>query len=219
MTQRYGIPGNWYGRGHLKSPGEPGNQLIRGVLRDEVDAEPALAQVLDGGAKMIHLVIDDEETVVGAVEGMELHMFGGVLGIVAAEGQLHIRGLMDIAHVAIDGGREIGAHPHSLENVGIDVVIYEDDSALGSLEKGLDEDVGIEHLAVEEDAEFLFERAVFEPTEDLVYLLIGRELLEFHGIKSLKNGSIGNDELAHGMEGIIDADGHLDCYAGTEDRG
>ena len=35
--------------------------------------------------------------------------------------------------------------------------------------------------------------------------------------KIFERGCIGNDELAHGVEGIINADGHLNGYIGTED--
>lgn len=43
---------------------QPGDEFIGCVLGDEVDSEPALAQVLDGGSEVIDFVIDDEEAVV-----------------------------------------------------------------------------------------------------------------------------------------------------------
>lgn len=52
------------------------------MLGDEVDSEPAFAQVFDGGSEMIDFVIDDEEAVVGVLELMDIDGFGWVLLVV-----------------------------------------------------------------------------------------------------------------------------------------
>lgn len=72
-------------------------------------------------------------------------------------------------------------------------------------------------MTFEEDAEFLFQRAIIEAIEDLIDLLIGRYLLEFYGFESLEDAGIDHDELAHGVEGIVDADGHFNGYVGMKD--
>lgn len=153
----------------------------------------------------------------GLIEGVQLAVFGRILRAVGLEGLLHNGSTMEVAHIAVDCCGKVWAHSHALEYVGIDIVVNENYSAVGSLEEGLDEDVGTEHLSIEEDTKSLFEAAVIEAVEDLVYLLIGGELLEFYSLKSLEDGCIGNDELTHGMEGIVDADGHLNGNVGTKD--
>lgn len=123
---------------------------------------------------------------------------------------------MDMLDVTVDSGCG-GFVEEEVEDACIDIIIDEDDAVWGFLNEFFEEDEGIEHLIVEEDALALCEGAVIETVKDVVDLIVGGYLLELYGFESLEDGCIGNDELAHGVEGIINADGHLNGYIGTED--
>lgn len=42
------------------------------MLGDEVDAKPALAEILDGGSEVIDCIVNDEEAIVRTLELMDV---------------------------------------------------------------------------------------------------------------------------------------------------
>lgn len=143
------------------------------MLGDEVHPEPTFAEILNGGAEMIDLVVNDKETVMSLVESVEFAMFVRILGIIAPESLLHVTGTMDVTDVTVDGDGCRCADTHALENVGIDIVIDEDDSARCLAEEGFDQNIGIEHLSFEKDAELLLEATVIHSVQYLINAHIG----------------------------------------------
>ena len=99
----------------------------------------------------------------------------------------------------------------ALKKRGSDVVIYEDYAFGSLLNEFLYKYEGIEHLTIEKDSQLLLESAVIKSVEYLIDFLVGRNLLEFHRFKPLEDACIVYNKLAHGMECIVDANGHFNC--------
>ena len=187
---------------------QAGNEFVSGVLCDQVHTEPSLAHVLDTRPKVIDFVIDNHESVVRPIEGMQPAVFIRILCVVCAECLLHFTGAMDVADIAVNGSCEIGANAHPLKNVTTDIVIDEDNPTCGAPEESFNKHEGIEHLTFEEDSELGFEGAVLHTVKYLVYACIGvvyplvrQYQLTFHEFQSLKDARIADEKPTHGSEG------------------
>ncbi len=118
-----------------------------GVEFHAAEGEPFLAQVLQRGADMIHRVIDAEEAVVGVLERIDVD--GAVLRIVSlqVEGEL----LGDGACVNLCA-HPVGTFVEEGQHRVVNIVVEQDDAALGTADKVTDKGVGVKDLPVVEDA-------------------------------------------------------------------
>lgn len=145
------------------------------MLGNEIYSEPAFAEVLDGGSEAIDLVINDEETIVGTLELMDVDrgcwvlkvmcFYCGLDGIIIATA-LHV-------DVASDSWGTIG---ESCKDCIISITIYEDYARSCFAYQLLHELEGIECLAIEIDAHEWCGLRLLEALKDA--LNVGDLLLE-----------------------------------------
>ena len=119
---------------------------MRCLLHADI-GEELLAGILQRGPKEIDHIVDNEETVV--VPLTDVDGDGRILLVVALHGELLLLGEL----ASVDGGRDVGATiaQHG-QGINVDVVVDEDNGCLGLFDETDDMGVGIEDLAVVEDA-------------------------------------------------------------------
>ena len=117
-----------------------------GFLHFDV-GEEFLASVLQTGTEEIHHIVDDQETVMIALRGVDVNRW--ILLVVTLQIQL----LLLVQLTSVNGGcnarRAIAEHRQGID---IDIVVDEDDGVLRLFDEADDMCVGIEDLSVVEDA-------------------------------------------------------------------
>ena len=109
--------------------------------------EELLAGILQAGTKDVDYIVDDKEAVV--VSLAVIHGDGWILLVMT----LHVELLLLRELVGVDGGRYVGITiAEHRQGIDVDVVVDEDDGCLGLFDETDDMGVGIENLAVVEDA-------------------------------------------------------------------
>ena len=155
------------------------------------------------------LLVDKKKAVVAAGDDFDLD--GRVLGVVFVE----IECELPADFLRVDGcgysGPPLGKHE---QDGFIHVIVHEDEGGLRLLDERGGKCVGVENLAVVENA--LARRLVglaLERIEDLVEFLIGvgdvPELAHFDMLHFLDQMRVVEEESAHFNKGLDDADAHL----------
>ena len=121
------------------------------------------AGILQAGTKQIDHIIDNQETIVILLAGVDRNWW--VLLVVA----LHIELLLLGELTGIDGGRNIGiAIAEHRQGINIDVVVYKNDGMLRLPDETDNLGIGIEDLPVVEDA---FDRRQGCTYEEIYFVL------------------------------------------------
>ena len=153
---------------------------------------------------MVHGVVDAEETVVGAVEYR--HGDWAVLGVVLGDVERQLRRYRLCENLCCN---ILFAFVEKSQHGVINIVIKQGNAFLGRAYEVGNESVGIEDLAVEEDALSRL-LASFEQLENAVNALVGGNLVLLEGVNPLEYTSIGYEEVAHSDKGIHNLDAYLD---------
>lgn len=143
---------------------------------------------------MIDGIVDAEKAVVGAVE--HGHGDWAVLGVVLGDVK---RQLLRNSLGVYLCYNVLFAFVEECQHGVVNIIVEQDNAFLGGAYEVGNERMGIEDLAVEEDALCRL-LAGFEQLENEVNALIGGNLVLLNVFNSLENGCIGNKEMSHGSE-------------------
>ena len=174
------------------------------------ECEALFSKVFHRGSEVVEvLLIDDEEPIVEALEGLDRD--GWVLGVVLFE----IQGELTADFARENGGAGGSVAFGELQQNGlVHIVVHEEDRAFRLADEGGYEGVGIEYLAVEKDAlRGGMVAVVFECGEDSVEFLIAfgnvLDLFCFNIFHPLKKGGILKQKFPHFNKRIHNADADI----------
>ena len=160
------------------------------------------------------LLVDKKKAVVAAGDDFDLD--GRVLGVVFLE----IECELPADFLRVDGcgysGPPLGKHE---QDGFIHVIVHEDEGGLRLFDERGGKCVGVEYLAVVENALARRLTAVaFERVEDFLKFLVCQKLLAFDLIQALKNPCVVEDEFAHGHKGPHNLDADFHGTLASQDR-
>ena len=127
--------------------------------------EELLAGILQAGPKDVDNIVDNEETVMISLTVIDGD--GGILLVMTLHVELLLLGEM----AGVDGGRDVGITiAEHRQGIDVNVVIYEENGSLGPFDEADDMGVGIEDLAVVEDALYWRQGRTDEEIDLTLYL-------------------------------------------------
>ena len=127
-----------------------------------------LAGILQAGPKDVDNIVDNEETVMISLTVIDGD--GGILLVMTLDVKLQLSHILRLL-TGVDGGRDVGITiAEHRQGIDVNVVIYEDNGSLGPFDEADDMGVGIEDLAVVEDALYWRQGRTDEEIDLTLYL-------------------------------------------------